>query len=195
MVALLSLHLTSEGVTSEALSPKVPCYPLAVLPSAPSTLSARAQHSGSPRNGNGSPLLTPGRIDWLYLLAVQGTLKSLLQHQCTGPGNIDLQGHVCGLHPGVAAAGRCSEEPPQGRHAGELQPPRLHGIPCDPATWDLQVGTRRRGGRDSSWRKPTVELSRRERKLRNADVKVFPGPLEMLIRGIRNLEKKLPLEV
>ncbi|XP_049560817.1 KRAB domain-containing protein 4 isoform X11 [Orcinus orca] len=55
------------------------------------------------------------------------------KEECAVAGNVDLQGCVCGLHPGgVAAAGRHSEEPLQGCHAGELQPPCLRFLVAQP---------------------------------------------------------------
>ena len=71
----------------------IPCHPLLVLPTIPpsirvcfneSTLRMRwpkywsFSFSISPSNEH--PGLISFRMDWLYLLAVQGTLKSLLQH-------------------------------------------------------------------------------------------------------------------
>ena len=67
-----------------------------------------------------------------WALGVTYCLRPQANHwakeECAVAGNVNLQGCVCGLHPGgVAAAGHHSEEPLQGCHAGELQPPGLHG--------------------------------------------------------------------
>ena len=68
------------------------CHPLLVLPSIPPSIRVFSNESTlhmrwpkywsfsfiSPSNEH--PGLISFRMDWLYLLAVQGTLKSLLQH-------------------------------------------------------------------------------------------------------------------
>lgn len=72
----------------------------------------------------------------------------------------ELEKHGYKFHlGGVAAAGRRSEDPLQGCHAGELQPPALRGIPRGPARGDLQLGTSR-GGREGRWRSPNAERTR-----------------------------------
>ncbi|XP_033706002.1 KRAB domain-containing protein 4 isoform X8 [Tursiops truncatus] len=63
----------------------------------------------------------------------QMAVSQWAKEECAVAGNVDLQGCVCGLHPGgVAAAGRHSEEPLQGCHAGELQPPCLRFLVAQP---------------------------------------------------------------
>ncbi|XP_046509690.1 zinc finger protein 180-like isoform X4 [Equus quagga] len=56
-----------------------------------------------------------------------------------------IQERDCGLRPGgVVAPGPCSEDPVQGRDAGELQPPRLRGVLCYQTRSDFQIGAWRR---------------------------------------------------
>ena len=69
MVALFSLHITSEGATSEAVSLKVPCYPLAGLPFAPSTLSCACAALRLPRQWGTEVLCWPrGGASWCWLV-------------------------------------------------------------------------------------------------------------------------------
>ena len=66
------------------------CHPLLLLPSVFPIIRVFSNestlHFRWPKYWSFSIRLISFRIDWLYLLAVQGTLKSLLQHQHTGPG-------------------------------------------------------------------------------------------------------------
>ncbi|XP_037653995.1 uncharacterized protein LOC119505353 isoform X6 [Choloepus didactylus] len=60
--------------------------------------------------------------------------KSQIDQKCAVTGISVIQGRGCGVHPGgVAAPGPCSEDPVQRCDAGELQPPRLSGLP--PQGW------------------------------------------------------------
>ena len=78
------------------------CYPLLLLPSIPPSIRVLSNESVLrmrwPKYWSFSfsiipskehPGLIPFRMDWLDLLAVQGTLKSLLQHHRYKPVNID----------------------------------------------------------------------------------------------------------
>ena len=88
-----SLKLTSIKLVMPS-SHLIPCCPLLLLPPIPpsirvfsneSTLHMRWPNywsfSFSISPSNEHPGLISFRMDWLYLLAVHGTLKSLLQHQ------------------------------------------------------------------------------------------------------------------
>ncbi|XP_046509689.1 uncharacterized protein LOC124235547 isoform X3 [Equus quagga] len=71
-----------------------------------------------------------------------------------------IQERDCGLRPGgVVAPGPCSEDPVQGRDAGELQPPRLRGVLCYQTRSDFQIGAWRRAV-DIRGRVPNPEAQR-----------------------------------
>ena len=90
---LLEFTQTHVHQVGDAIQPSHPLHPLLLLPPIPpsirvfsneSTLHMRWpkywSFSFSIRPSNGHPGLMSFRMDWLDLLAVQGTLKSLLQH-------------------------------------------------------------------------------------------------------------------
>ena len=89
-VCLLKLISTESVMPSSHL---ILCHPLLLLPSIPPSIRVFSSESTLCRRwpnywtfsfsispSNGHPGLISFRMDWLYLLAVQGTLKSLLQH-------------------------------------------------------------------------------------------------------------------
>ena len=77
----------------DAIQPSHPCCPLLLLPPIPPSIRVFSNestlHMRCPKYWSFSFSIIPSkeipglisfRMDWLYLLAVQGTLKSLLQH-------------------------------------------------------------------------------------------------------------------
>ena len=70
-----SIRVFSNELTLRMRWPKYWCFSFSIIPS------------------KEIPGLISFRRDWLDLLAVQGTLKSLLQHQ-----NSLIQSHICSLH-------------------------------------------------------------------------------------------------
>ena len=80
----------------DAIQPSHLCHPLLLLPPIPPSLRVFSNeltlHKRSPKYwsfsfsispSNEHPELISFRMGWLDLLAVQGTLKSLLQHHCS----------------------------------------------------------------------------------------------------------------
>ena len=98
-----SLRLTSiESVMPS--SHLILCHPLLLLPPIPPSIrvfsNESALHMKWPEYWNFSFSISPSkeipelisfRMDWLDLLAVQGTLKSLLQYSTTPPKKVQLQ--------------------------------------------------------------------------------------------------------
>ena len=90
-----SLRLTSIESVMPA-SHLILCHPLLLLPPIPPSIrvfsSESTLHMRWPKYWSFSfsiilskeiPGLISFRMDWLYLLAIQGTLKSILQHHCS----------------------------------------------------------------------------------------------------------------
>ena len=89
-----------DGV-SDAIQPSHPLLPLLLLPPIPPSIRVFSNESTLcmrwPKYWSFSfsiipskeiPGLIPFRMDWLYLLAVQGTLKRLLQHHTSKASNL-----------------------------------------------------------------------------------------------------------
>ena len=90
---LLELTLTHDHWVSDAIQPSILCHPLLLLPSIFPSISVFANESVLclrwPKYWSFSFSISPSneyselisfRMDWLDLLAGQGTLKSLLRH-------------------------------------------------------------------------------------------------------------------
>ena len=95
----LSPGACSNSMSIESMMPSnhfILCHPLLLLPSIFPSIAVFSNepvlHIRWPKYGSFSLSISPSneysrlisfRIDWLDLLAVQGTLKSLLQHHCS----------------------------------------------------------------------------------------------------------------
>ena len=86
---LLQFTKTPVHWVSDAIQPSHPLLPLLLLPSIFPSIRVFSNESALPKYWSFSFSISPSnehlglisfRIDWLYLLAVQGTLKSFLQH-------------------------------------------------------------------------------------------------------------------